>query len=204
MSLLPGAKRAEFDHELVEGSWYLDPPWATRLLLDNFAFDDPIHDPCCGEGRIPKVCHEYGHHDATGSDLVYRGYGQGGVDFFEDWTPRESLIFNVPSGKNKDPGLASRFVMHALVVARSVAVIVPTPFLCGDWRRSNMFLPYPPDFVMPVVPRASMRPGVVPLKEKGGTTEYLWIIRGGRLRACNDPSVTRVFWPPKVEKGRYQ
>jgi hypothetical protein len=176
----------------------LEPPWATRLLLDNFAFADPIHDPCCGSGRIPKVCHEYGHHDATGSDLVYRGFGQGGIDFFEDWTPRESLIFNVPSGKNKDPGLATRFVMHALAVAQSVAVIVPTPFLCGDERRSIMFRPHPPEFLMPVVPRASMRPGNVGMKEKGGTIDYVWIIwRKGYAGPA------KIFWPPEVADGTY-
>jgi hypothetical protein len=103
-------------------------------------------------GKLPPV---------TGSDLVYRGFGTGGIDFLEDWTPRATLVFNPPgakvdgNGKILDKEYANKFVLHALQVAQQVAVIVPIPFLCGKWRGKHLYRPHPPAWILPLSARAS-------------------------------------------------
>jgi len=101
MSLLPGDKRAEHKRERWPRDWYVEPYEAIETLFNTVMFEDPVlHDPCCGEGRIPIVAARYGY-EVTGSDLVYRGFGTGGIDFLEDWTPRATLVFNPPGGKGR-------------------------------------------------------------------------------------------------------
>jgi hypothetical protein len=175
MSFLPGKARATHQQELVPLSWYWEPEAVTRRLLEELTFHGPIHDPCCGSGRIPRVAAEFGY-EATGADIVDRGYGIGGVDFFTDTTPRETLIFNPPSGRNDDPTLSTRFILHALGVARAVAAILPVPMQCGQWRRENLYRPHPPRYVLALANRPSMPPGGTTIKAKGGTMDYCWIV----------------------------
>jgi hypothetical protein len=61
MSFLPGAKRAKHQQELVPLSWYWEPPEVTERLLEEITFRGPIHDPCCGSGRIPIVARKFGY-----------------------------------------------------------------------------------------------------------------------------------------------
>jgi hypothetical protein len=107
----------------------------TEQLLAAVTFRGPIQDPCCGSGRIPPVARGFGY-EATGSDIVDRGFGVGDVDFFTDTTLRATLIFNPPSGRNTDPTLSTRFILHALKVAEEV------PNACS--RRSCCSAPYTP------------------------------------------------------------
>jgi hypothetical protein len=175
MSFLPGKARAAHQQGLVRLSWYWEPGEVTRRLLKEITFRGSIHDPCCGSGRIPLVAGEFGY-EATGSDIVYRGFGVGGTDFFADMTPRESLIFNPPSGRNQDPTLSTRFILHALEVAVMVAAIVPVPMQCGQWRRDNLYRLHPPRYVLALAERPSMPPGGTTIEAKGGTMDYCWIV----------------------------
>jgi hypothetical protein len=175
MSFLPGKARAAHQQELVHLSWYWEPESVTRRLLEEITFSGPIHDPCCGSGRIARVARELGY-EATGSDIVDRGFGAGGIDFFADLTPRETLIFNPPSGRNQDPTLSTRFILHALEVAAAVAAIVPVPMQCGQWRRDNLYRPHPPRHVLALAERPSMPPGGTAIPAKNGTMDYCWVI----------------------------
>jgi hypothetical protein len=111
MSFLPGKARALHQQPLAAEFWYQEPEGVTEKLMWEVKFREPVHDPCCGEGHIPLVAHRFGY-QATGSDLIDRGFGVGGVDFFADMTPRVSLVFNPPSGRNQDPTLSTRFTLH--------------------------------------------------------------------------------------------
>jgi hypothetical protein len=175
MSLLPGAKRAAHQQELAPLSWYWEPEEVTEQLLREITFCGPVHDPCCGSGRIPILARRFGY-EATGSDIVDRGFGVGGVDFFTDSTPRVTLIFNPPAGRNQDPTLSTRFILHALEVAEEVAAVLPVPMQCGQWRRDNLYRPHPPRYVLALAARPSMPPGGTDIEAKGGTMDYNWIV----------------------------
>ena len=175
MSFLPGKSRAAHQQGLVPLFWYWEPDSVTEQLLEAMTFRGPIHDPCCGSGRIPIVARRFGY-EATGADIVDRGFGVGGIDFFTNSTPRISLIFNPPSGRNQDPTLSTKFILHAIEVAEEVAAIVPVPMQCGLWRRDNLYRLHPPRHVLALSDRPSMPPGGTDIKAKGGTMDYCWIV----------------------------
>jgi hypothetical protein len=93
MSFLNGKQRAKHQKSLVPLLWYWEPVEVTQQLLKAITFRGPVHDPCCEAGRIPLVARAF-RCEATGSDIVDRGFGTGGVDFFTDNTRRATLIFN--------------------------------------------------------------------------------------------------------------
>jgi hypothetical protein len=197
MSLLPGAKRAQVKRERQPEGWYTEPRWCDAQLFASVRFKGPIHDPCCGEGRIPEAAIAAGY-TATGSDLMHRGYGTGGVDFHKDNTKRTTLIFNPPSN-NRTRIYVDPFIHHALDVATdTVAIIVPAPFLCGRNRFWDLYKPCPPALVLACAQRPSMPPGGENIPEKGGTADYIWLIWSRRQvqyrRQCGlDPAS---WWHP--------
>lgn len=175
-SLLPAASggasrtRTVTDHARAVADWYVDPPFCTELLFDAVEFQGPIWDPCCGSGTIPHVAVKRGLL-VGGSDLVFRGYGEGGRDFFADSGPYRNLIFNPPYDQ------AERFILHALEIASGkVAALVNLKFLASQGRRERLFNAHPPLVVLILSRRPSMPPGGSGLAAKGGTADYCWII----------------------------
>jgi hypothetical protein len=65
----------------VENDFYATNPESTRALLEVEEIIYPALEPACGEGHISKLLKEGGVHS---SDLIYRGYGEGNVDFLVD------------------------------------------------------------------------------------------------------------------------
>lgn len=61
--------------------WYVGPPWAVDDFLDAQRFAGGIWDPACGRGTIPIVAGRRGY-ASFGTDLVDRGFGLTGTDFF--------------------------------------------------------------------------------------------------------------------------
>jgi hypothetical protein len=191
MSMLPGPLRALHAKPRWSRDWYVEPPWCVRALFESVPFSGPIHDPACGSGTIVKGARAFGY-EATGSDLIARGFGEGGVDFLADSTPRQAIVVNPPFK------LAERFVRHGIQVAERVAVIAPLAFCAGQRRCHSLFLPHPPALELVLAKRPSMPPGGTDIPAKGGTTDYAWLIwdRGHR-----GPTVKQ-WWVPSPPSGR--
>lgn len=160
----------------------------------------PIHDPACGEGRIVEAARRAGY-VATGSDLVDRGYGTGGIDFYKDRTPRSSLVCNPPYGQEA----AEAFLAHGFeVVARGeIAIIVTTPFVCCQHRYHRFYAKTPPGLILPIWKRPSMPPGDSNSPPRNGTADYLWLLwqipfSDPRLLLRDPPAVLPAIWwlPP--------
>lgn len=66
-----------------------------------------FHEPSCGDGAISKVLESYGY-DVLSTDLVYRGYGTGGIDYLASKETRPFVITNPPFN------LAEAFIRKAL------------------------------------------------------------------------------------------
>jgi hypothetical protein len=165
--------RAEPMFKRHSHDWYIESPTDVRRMLDVVSFDGPIHDPCCGRGNIPRTCGERGY-EATGSDIVDRGYGTGGVNFFGDLTPRVNIVSNPPYGRT-----AEQFVHHALRVASgTVAILVQLSFLEGQGRYRRLYTQKPPALVLVCATRPSMPPGDLDgvVEAKGGKKAYCWIV----------------------------
>jgi hypothetical protein len=170
MSLLPGKKRTEVKQERVKDDWYTENRWAAEQLFAQMPLTGPIHDPACGEGRIVIAARRAGY-EATGSDLIDRGFGETGIDFLTDTRPRTTLVFNAPYKQNEE------FIAHAFEVAsHAVVAIVRIPFLCGQQRFWDVFQPCPPSLVLACSQRVNMPPGGISAPEEGGTADYCWLI----------------------------
>ncbi len=77
-----------------DNDYYATHPDSTKALLDVEPILYPVLEPSCGEGHISKLLIG----DVTSNDLIYRGYGVGGIDFLK-WIPdREykTIITNPP------------------------------------------------------------------------------------------------------------
>lgn len=123
--LLPGRLPNEF---------YPTPPEAVRALLSVEAFDGPIWEPACGDGRIAKVLADHGH-TVVSTDLHAYGFAESGIDFLRQREPRaKHIVTNPPYGS----GLADRFITKALELTAEtggkVAMLLNLASLCHRGR----------------------------------------------------------------------
>jgi predicted nucleic acid-binding Zn ribbon protein len=104
-------------------NFYRTPPGVTKALLRSVRLPKgKIWEPCCGDGAIARVLESDGH-PVVATDLMDRGYGEGGRDFLAE--PRlpdgvTAIVTNPPYGKL----LLPRIVAHALELTRPVGGMV--------------------------------------------------------------------------------
>jgi hypothetical protein len=149
--------------------WYTEPAWCSVRLFDVDTFVGAIHDPACGMGCIVDAASARGH-EATGTDLVDRGFGFA----VEDFATATALVDNIMT--NPPFALARQFVEHALTLAtRKVAVVFPTARLnAARWLQD-----LPLRRIWLLTPRPSMPPGEAILrgeKAAGGKTDFAWLV----------------------------
>lgn len=113
--------------------FYPTHPGATRALLSVETFDGSIWEPACGDGAISLVLEAAGH-SVISTDLIDRGYGEGGRDFMMEWAPRAPHIVTNPPFR-----WARQFVDRALLLSRApggkVAMFLRLAFLEGLERQ---------------------------------------------------------------------
>ena len=61
-------------HPRADDEWYVEPQWATELLLDHEDFAPVVWDPACGGGNVCRALVAYGY-AALGTDIVRRAEG---------------------------------------------------------------------------------------------------------------------------------
>jgi hypothetical protein len=103
--------------------FYPTPDWVTEALLKHVTLRDMVWEPCCGDGAMARVL-ERGGRKVVATDLVDRGFGRGGVDFFACTAFPEgcrAMVTNPPYGDGGEMVRATnasvnfqRFVRHAL------------------------------------------------------------------------------------------
>lgn len=162
--------------------YYATDPKAVEMLLNNETFQHKIWEPACGEGHISKVLQRSGH-DVMSTDLVDRGFGQGGVDFLDmpsGYCWEGDIITNPPYKYAKE------FVLEALRVVPTgskVAMFLKLTFLEGQARR-ELFSVYPPTAVY--VSSARLECGKNGVFTGSSAVAYCWIVwRKGHAGATN-------------------
>ncbi|MBO5968993.1 MAG: NAD(P)-dependent oxidoreductase [Clostridia bacterium] len=126
-----------------ENDYYATEPKAVELLLEQERFSDKIVEPACGEGHISEVLKAHGY-DVFSTDLIERGYGKGGVDFFSYTRIQGADIITNPPYK-----YAKEFIEHALKISADgtkIAMFLKLTFLEGKGRR-DLFRNTPPQTV---------------------------------------------------------
>lgn len=123
-----------------ENDYYATEPKAAELLLQIEDFQDDIWECACGAGHLAKVFEANGY-NVRSTDLIDRGYGQGGVDFLKETAKWHGDIVTNPPYK-----FATEFIYHALELLEEgskLVMFLKVQFLEGKERR-KLYMKYPP------------------------------------------------------------
>ena len=156
------------------------------MLLRVETFVDPIGEFACGEGDISRILEWHGH-QVISTDLIDRGYGQGGVDFLSTPSPHanlpfRSLITNPPfplfipwierslelldaKGWESEPGALA-----------GSALLAPVTYLAGG-HRGELFRHRPPASIWVFSGRIlSVQGGSQGAVTGSGAVDYMWLV----------------------------
>jgi len=113
--------------------FYPTHPSITQMLLDREKLEGTIWEPAYGEGDMSEVLIKEGY-DVLSTDLIDRGYGEGGIDFLDDDQIRkfgefDNIVTNPPFKLGID------FVLQSKKIAqKKICVFNKTSFLEGVGR----------------------------------------------------------------------
>jgi hypothetical protein len=161
--------------------FYKEPAWVVHGIVDVEPLPGVNLDPACGTGNIPRVLRYRGLR-CDGSEMLHRGFGAQGQNFF-DYMPRvDNIVSNPPYG------VIERFIDHALTCARQKVVVLARLALLEGQERQPFLRATPLARVWVSSRRVSMPPGNSAVEAKGGTVAFAWFVweHGHRGRATVD------------------
>lgn len=131
-----------------ENDFYATNPETLKLFLYEFwkdnSFEGDILEPACGQGHISKTLKEMlPSFNVISTDLIDRGYGQGGVNFLTHDYGRtfNTIITNPPFS------LAKEFIEKGLEIADKYVIMLCKIQLLEGLKRKDMFLNTPLKYV---------------------------------------------------------
>ena len=134
--------------EREKNDFYATDPKTLKLFLDEFlkdnSLDGDVLEPACGQGHISKTIKEViPNCDVLSTDLINRGYGQGGIDFLTHDYGRtfDVVITNPPFS------LAKEFIEKGLDVSNKYVIMLCKIQLLEGVGRKDMFLNTPLKYV---------------------------------------------------------
>lgn len=147
-----GARRDDTG-DRAEHDFYATDPVAIEKLMQIEELNHRIWEPACGQGHLAKPLVREGY-DVKSTDLIYRGYGEGGVDFLQQREKWEGDIIT-----NPPYNLSHRFVEHALQIIPDgckACFFLKLTFLEGQGRK-DFFTIYPPPDGLGIISADQMR-----------------------------------------------
>lgn len=130
------------DKEREEHDFYATSPIAIDKLYNTGELTcKNIWECACGEGHLAEKLVEYGY-NIKATDLINRGYGEGGVDFLTCKDKFNGDILTNPPYK-----YAAEFTLKALDLVpegNKVFMFLKLTFLEGKKRYDELFSKYPP------------------------------------------------------------
>ena len=126
--------------ERETNDYYATDPSAAEWLLKIEELPLVIWEIACGEGHLSKVFEKAGRY-VISTDLIDRGFGEGGVDFLKQTEMRGNAICTNPPYR-----YATEFVEHALEIAHEgdkICMFLKLTFCEGKGRR-KLFQNAPP------------------------------------------------------------
>lgn len=179
------------DHERGDHDYYATSPRALELFSPLYPIAHKVFEPSCGEGHLSKWLVEHGH-DVLSTDLVDRGYGIGGIDFFKvggmfcdcqgtkllgEWANGETfdILTNPPYNVSLD------YVLHAIELIPDdghVLMFLKTSWLEGKERKRRLFDINPPRYLYQFSGRivCAMNGDFERMKKCGSAVGYAWYV----------------------------
>lgn len=150
------------------------PTWpaATEALLRVERFDGAVWEPACGEGEMSRVLERAGY-SVVSTDLIDRGYGEGGCDFLMEWAARAPNIVTNPPFR-----WAQEFIERALMLTTGkIALFLRLSFLEGQ-ERGRFFPTTPLARVWVMSRRVPMQKGRLAQQDEkgGGVIAFAWFV----------------------------
>jgi hypothetical protein len=168
-------KRNSHIFERAANDLYVEPSWYSARLFEVEQFPEPVWDPCCGTGTIPKAAKAAGL-ECCASDIADHGYGKHPWDFLLQpalTPPPFSVITNPPYSK------VLKIVERGLELgAMKVAILFPTACVNAAWHWLEP-LPFAKEYRL--IPRPSVPP-ITAKKVGGGRGDFSWIVIDRRHR----------------------
>jgi ParB-like chromosome segregation protein Spo0J len=164
-------RKIDGTHQQKDG-FYRTPAATTRALLKVEKFPARVWEFACGDGAIAVVLIDAGY-DVVSTDLVDRGYGEGGVDFLEQTEKRaDAAITNPPFALDDD------FALHAIGLGiRKFALLARLTWLEGVERHKRLFSQYKLARVWVFSARQTLwRGDDEAAEDDGGQTAYAWFV----------------------------
>jgi len=122
----------------VDGDFYATPASAIIPILERETLSGTVLEPACGDGAISKqILLKYPTINLISNDLVFRGYGNGGIDFLKETQKVDIMITNPPFS------LAQDFIEKGLELASNKVILFCKIQLLEGVARKKMFLNTP-------------------------------------------------------------
>jgi hypothetical protein len=136
------------DKEREINDFYATDPNTLEILLkqlakDNIKLNNNIWECACGMGHLSRVLEKH-NYNVYSTDLIYRNYGMGGVDYLSMNNSYPGDILTNPPYK-----YAQEFVEHSMEILDDnnyCIMLLKIQFLEGKKRR-KLFNKYPPKYV---------------------------------------------------------
>lgn len=139
---LGASNHTEKEREIND--YYATDPIAVDALLQGGAeLNHKIWECSAGQGHLSERLIELGY-EVRSTDLIDRGYGEGGIDFLQATEMWDGDILTNPPYK-----YAKEFIEHAMTIipdGRKVFMFLKLQFLEGK-ARGELFKNYPPRYV---------------------------------------------------------
>lgn len=145
------------DSKREDHDFYATSPSAVERFLEAYDVPGNIWEPSCGRGHISSALERHGK-SVTSTDLIDRGYGTGGIDFFSctramgDNSTTDYAIMTNPPYKFVTP-----YTVHAMALlseGQQLIMFLKVTFLEGIERYRRIFSITPPRYVFVYSARA--------------------------------------------------
>ena len=134
------------ERKRAENDFYPTPVEATEALLRWLPhhWKQPVWEPACGDGAISRQLSARGM-TVNSTDLIDRGYGEGGVDFLKmRSTVCNSIITNPPFN------LAEAFIRKTKDLGIQYVAMLLKAHYWHAKKRLPLFQEWPPAYVLPL------------------------------------------------------
>ncbi|MCB2848797.1 class I SAM-dependent methyltransferase [Streptococcus dysgalactiae] len=153
------------NREREQNDFYATPENATKLFLSKHKLNNgwSFLEPACGQGHISKILKEmFPNSEIASTDLIDRGYGQGGIDFLTNDFEKVDVVITNPPFK-----FAKEFIEKSLTIANKQVVMFAKIQFLETEKRKELFERTPLKYVYVHSKRVSPMRNGNPVDETG-------------------------------------